>query len=231
MPRRPCSRYEDVLIGDSGINILTGLAGNDFHRGVGASDTLIGGDGNDKLAVTNAQTLVDGGDGQDRLLLLEPDTFTFTDASFKSIETIYVRGALTLDLSGVTASTTVNLQNAKDTFATVSGTKGNDVIRAGVGDTVIDGGTGNDKLYAARGADTFIFEMNFGKDNVYGFAKGFDHFDVSALVSSFEDINLTMLNRGADTLVTFDDVALVNSIILRNFAKESLSGADFGLLI
>ncbi|MCC0806202.1 hypothetical protein FPV16_08250 [Methylobacterium sp. W2] len=97
------------------------------------------------------RTLVQGDGGNDKLFLIGAETFTFTDTSFKSIEAVYVREALTLDLSGVTTGTTIVLQNVDDTSATVAGTKGNDIIKAGEGSADINGGTGSDKLYAGSG--------------------------------------------------------------------------------
>lgn len=79
-------------------------------------------------------------------------------------------------MSDVSTKVAITVQNAATTLATVMGTKGNDTITAGAGDTVIDGSTGSDKLYAGAGTDTFTFKSNFARDNVYGFESGPDTF-------------------------------------------------------
>jgi Ca2+-binding RTX toxin-like protein len=40
---------------------------------------------------------------------------------------------------------------------------------------VINGGTGNDKLYGAGGSNTFVFDLNSGKDTIADFHVGTDH--------------------------------------------------------
>ena len=234
------SQNADTLTGDATANVLAGGAGNDrlfggegndTLRGDAGSDTLVGGAGDDRLVVIEAPTLVQGDAGNDKLFLQGAETFTFTDTNFKEIETVYVRDALTLDMSGVSTKVAISVQNAATTLATVTGTKGNDTITAGAGDTVLDGSTGSDKLYAGAGVDTFTFKANFGRDNVYGFESGADHFDVSALVNSFNDINISGLNGGASTLITFDGAGSGNKIILHDVAASSLDANDFGFLL
>lgn len=83
----------------------------------------------------------------------------------------------------------------------------------------------------ARGGDTFTFQANFGRDNVYGFVKGFNHLDVSALVSRFEDISITELNGGVNTLITFAGAGSDNKVILHDVVSTSLDATDFGFLI
>lgn len=234
------SQNADTLTGDATANVLAGGAGNDrlfggegndTLRGDAGSDTLVGGVDDERLVVIEAPTLVQGDAGNDKLFLIGIETFTFTDTNFKEIETVYVRDALTLDMSGVSTKVAIAVQNAETTLATVTGTKGNDTITAGAGDTVIDGSTGSDKLYAGAGVDTFTFKANFGRDNVYGFESGADHFDVSALVNSFNDINISGLNGGASTLITFDGAGSGNKIILHDVAASSLDANDFGFLL
>ena len=51
---------------------------------------------------------------------------------------------------------------------------------AGEAGSVLNGGTGNDSLIGNKGADTFVFEANFGRDTVYGLDAR-DTIDLSAL--------------------------------------------------
>ncbi|KQP02684.1 hypothetical protein ASF26_14745 [Methylobacterium sp. Leaf93] len=112
----------------------------------------------------------------------------------------------------------------------MSGDAGNDTIKAGATGLVIDGGIGSDKLFGGSGEDTFRFQAGFGRDSVYKFQIEKDHFDVSALVDSMQGINISELNGGANTLITFDGAGLGNKIILYGVDAESLKATHFGLL-
>lgn len=57
------------------------------------------------------------------------------------------------------------------------------------------------------------------------------HFDVSALVNSFNDINISELIGGANTLITFDGAGSGNKFILHDVAASSLQASDFGFLL
>jgi VCBS repeat-containing protein len=57
----------------------------------------------------------------------------------------------------------------------LSGGAGNDIIIGSTGNDVINGGTGNDKLYGAGGSNTFVFDLNSGKDTIADFHVGTDH--------------------------------------------------------
>lgn len=55
--------FNDVLIGDNGVNKIAGLAGNDLIRGRGGDDDLTGGSGNDTFRFDSAGV----GNGVDRI--------------------------------------------------------------------------------------------------------------------------------------------------------------------
>ncbi|MFT3729113.1 MAG: calcium-binding protein [Terricaulis sp.] len=61
----------DTLVGSSAVNVLSGGAGDDTLRGAGAGDTVRGDAGNDIIlyAIGDGADSVDGGDGADRLTI------------------------------------------------------------------------------------------------------------------------------------------------------------------
>jgi Ca2+-binding RTX toxin-like protein len=161
----------DILIGDNNANRLNGGLGNDVITGAGGNDTLISGNGNDWFIATV-------GDGND----------TYSGGS--NIDTY--------DLSGTTASATVNLASRFATSAetgtdsitafenvvgsqggdSITGTNGanlldgqngNDTLNGGGGNDVLIGGLGNDILTGGAGNDRFVFRPGFGNDVITDF--------------------------------------------------------------
>ncbi|WP_019904170.1 hypothetical protein [Methylobacterium sp. 77] len=92
---------------------------------------------------------------------------------------------------------------------------------------LIFGGIGGGKLYAGAGSDTFAFKANFGRDTVYGFESGLDHFNVSAFVGRFDQVSISELHGGADTLITRAGISGTNKIILHDVAASSIQETDF----
>jgi len=78
------------------------------------------------------------------------------------------------------------------------GGAGNDGIDGGVGDDEIDGGAGHDWLVGGAGADTFIFQAEFGHDEIVDFNtyEG-DTPDLSA----FNQADMTVVQDGADAII------------------------------
>ena len=120
----------DTLKGDAGANVLDGGTGNDTLLGGAGDDILIGGVGSNRL---------DGGDGLDM-------------ASYASLTR-----ALEVDLSNFSGTITTAL--GKDTLISIEGLiggSGNDILKAGVTATYLDGGAGDDFLGGSAYADTLI---------------------------------------------------------------------------
>ena len=132
------SSYNDTLVGDGGVNMLSGGAGDDILRGGAGNDTLDGGTGNDTL---------DGGAGM--------DTATYSSAA----------AAVNVDLSAGTATggagndTITGIENVTGSSYndTLVGDAGNNVLSGGSGNDVIDGGAGNDTLDGGSGTDAVSY--------------------------------------------------------------------------
>ena len=186
---------DDVLTGTAGADTIDALGGNDQIFGLGGNDTLTGGAGadlvsggagddtlnfstdgtwTDQFAAQNAETgetvnldgmnqstdVFDGGEGHDVVYLTVGNDAIFLDDNYSvfpdgssgprlvSIEEI--NAGLGNDIVDLTS----NLFTAGD--VTINGGEGNDVLWAGEGDDVIDGGTGNDSLWGGDGNDELI---------------------------------------------------------------------------
>ncbi|RDE50706.1 MAG: hypothetical protein DVS81_09535, partial [Candidatus Accumulibacter meliphilus] len=126
------SDFNDKLTGDTNANTLTGGLGNDTLNGGTGADTMIGGDGSDLYYVDNAGDVVS-------------ETNAAAAGGTDLVNTLvnYTLGANVENLR-ITASGAVN----------GTGNALNNVIYAGAGDNVLDGGAGTDTLsyaYATAG--------------------------------------------------------------------------------
>lgn len=132
--------FDDRLTGNGGANILDGGAGDDMLIGLAGNDTLIGGDGVDtvdynaspagiRISLSRGAGLDGHGRrGRDRLADIENTIGT----AFGDI-----------------------LYGGRDGGLLVGG-GGNDVLRATLGDTILQGDAGNDTLIGGRGNDQLL---------------------------------------------------------------------------
>ncbi|MHC5737927.1 hypothetical protein [Nostoc sp.] len=122
------SEFEDLLIGDVGNNIISGLGGNDLIYGEAGDDWLDGDTGSDRLY---------GGDGND-LIYGEAD------------EDLLKGEAGNDNLNGGDSNDQLYGQDGSDTL---NGDAGNDYLEGGTGDDLLYGSNGNDQLYGQEGDD------------------------------------------------------------------------------
>jgi len=176
---------DDVLDGGAGRNVLSGEDGNDILISAGDSDHLAGGDGNDVYVVGDGpgNTTIDNFDvGAGRL-----DTLRLGQGFLVS-NTIFSRSGYDLIISayGIQRSVSVSQYFKSDEykldlieFSSVSawdqsalekrmtiGTDGDDVLYSFRNGGVLDGGAGNDVLWAFEGNDTLL--GGDGDDQLYG---------------------------------------------------------------
>ncbi|QKE65475.1 M10 family metallopeptidase C-terminal domain-containing protein [Aquipseudomonas campi] len=125
------SRYNDNFTGNAAGNVLNGRAGNDVLDGREGADWLIGGDGSDTYFVDNTGDIV---------------SETNTNATTGGTDTVnsylsrYTLGA-NIENGRITASSTASL----------TGNSLNNILYAGAGNNVLNGGSGSDTasyLYA-----------------------------------------------------------------------------------
>jgi Ca2+-binding RTX toxin-like protein len=193
----------DVLMGGGGSDFINGWAGRDIVFAGEGDDTLFGGDdadmlygegGADRIFGDAGDDLIEGGAGNDTAVAGAGNDMIVAGAGdgndvYFGDEIGGGTGSDTLDMSAITAATTVDLgtglnghgsassaQSGSDTLwgiENVATGSGNDRITAGNGVNIIDGGGGN---------DIFVFRTveAANGDTIVGFEAG-DRIDFSAI--------------------------------------------------
>lgn len=85
------------------------------------------------------------------------------------------------------------------------GGSGNDRLRGQAGDDLLVGGRGQDLLWGNNGEDTFLFQGNWGRDQIKDFELGSD----------------TLFIRGTNEVVNFEDFQNVARQIGRNVVYDA----------
>jgi Ca2+-binding RTX toxin-like protein len=243
---------------------LTGTAAADTLNAVSGINAMTGGAGNDTFviaATSTATTISDFGANGDADMIdisaaltagLKP-TLTQSSAntviSFTNGSTITLANVTVAELKA-TATGYVHVDKAQ-TFAgtsgndsykggsgddTISGGNGNDTLWGGDGNDVIDGGAGNDwlsgqggnnMLTGGAGIDTFKFAINIGNDTVTDFgANGdADMLDFSEQIAA--GLTPTLTQQGNDTLISF---ANGSSVLLQNVTTAELNPTATGFV-
>ena len=203
---------DDTYEGDGANETVDGLGGNDTLRGRGGGDTLTGGDGDDDLLPGNdylADTIT-GGDGFDTI-----------DYSEISEDGIY------LDASGSFALRDTSATN--DTFTGIEaiiGTATGDVLAGVEGQSIINGGDGNDFLIGRNAELTGGAGRDFFA--VFNFNNTITDFEVG--VDFITNGSITLVNEvGGDTFLTFSTGAVfqivgVTGLTLEQWQQNSASG-------
>lgn len=202
------SGFADDLRGDQGNDTLEGRAGNDILNGGKGADTLLGGADDDILQVRGDEGMgdtFDGGTGTDTLQLIGAVTLAGFNATASSIEILQGSGkgvngteqADVFNFSGLTATSGVQLIDARGGNDTLIGSNFADTLRGGNGDDTLDGRGGNDFLDGGSGANTYVFADGYGADTVVRYNVDQDKFDLTGVtgVSSFGDLVLTQIDR------------------------------------
>lgn len=188
------NELSNTVLGNDGVNLLDGGAGNDSLYGFGGNDFLDGGDGidamrggagNDWYYADSASDLAieSAGEGYDRVLA----GTSFQLAAGSEIEllmTLQPGGSQAIDLTANEFSNTV-LGNEGSNL--LQGLAGNDSLFGNGGDDTLDGGSGSDALTGGAGADTYRFTTALGADNVdsvRGFVSGTDRMALDDAVFS-----------------------------------------------
>jgi len=124
------SDFNDVISGDSNVNVLTGGFGNDRLYGAGGSDLLDGGAGVDEVDYTNA--VLNG-------VTVDLGTGTAADDGDGGVDTL-------TDIENITGSTFSDDLTGDANVNVIDGGTGDDIIRASGGEDVIDGGDDRDTI-------------------------------------------------------------------------------------
>jgi len=120
------------------------------------------------------------------------------------------------------------------------GGAGEDRLFGGTGDDILNGGTGNDLLVGQSGVDSFVFNANWGNDQISGYgtvASGAPRQDETIDLSNLLDsggnavdfADLTFTQFGNHTIITVDGHD-GNSIevLFRNITEFTVDDFAFG---
>jgi len=215
---------EDNLIrGNAADDTLSGNDGNDVLRGLGGSNELFGGGDNDRLFATAGNNTMDGGTGNDKFFVRDADT-VIIEAAGEGRDVVLA----TVDFELTAGAHVETLATVSSAGLALFGNELDQKVRGGAGNDVIGGGDGgNDNLVGKGGADTFVFEGDWGNDRVLDFEDGIDRISmVGTGVESFDDFDLVRgIGSGdnAKTKIFFND----NTIILNDVAVDLVTAEDF----
>lgn len=200
------SAGDDMILGDSTANSLSGGDGDDTLSGGGGRDILEGNTGNDSIFDTNGGAQMQGGIGNDFLLAL----------------------------SGANQLIDGDVASLSDNADTLLGGYGNDTLEGGAGDDILvgdfgaflywgddtlEGGRGDDILNGGYGADVFVFRPMHGND-VIGRTSLMDQ---AVVIGADFDVGIDRLE-----LTGFDGISSRQSA-LDQFYTNSNGHAEFSL--
>ncbi|MEF8748709.1 MAG: calcium-binding protein [Candidatus Accumulibacter propinquus] len=147
----------DSLIGTAGSDSLGGAAGNDQLQGLAGNDILTGGAGNDRL---------DGGLGIDRVFETFSANCTLANTSLVGNGTDTLIGIEQAWLVGGAGNNTLNAVAFTLGETLLDGGAGNDLLTGGAGSDSLLGGSGDDTINGGAGSDALAGEA--GNDVLAG---------------------------------------------------------------
>ncbi|MGC6390381.1 MAG: calcium-binding protein, partial [Alphaproteobacteria bacterium] len=211
---------DNILIADSGNDIIRGGDGDDYLEDGMGSDLVYGGAGNDTINNIGGSDMFDGGDGSDTLIT---DISTgFDDRSFEiGFDTVAgTHGRLNSTVGQDTITGIENFTLKGNFNAVLTGGDEDNTFIADEGDDILTGGGGNDTLSGGLGADTFIFRGVFEHDVITDFDESEDSLefytaDGSAIAIS--DLIETIDTNGDRVLSTSDGLSSVTFLTLDRF--------------
>lgn len=179
---------DNVLIGNSGSNTLTGDVGNDsLDPGSGGTDVLRGGAGNDTYTLTRTSGVTITENASEGVDLVN-SSVTHTLAG--NLELLFQSGSSAINGTGNTLANLLRGNTANNILAggggadileggngndTLSNTTGNSLLNGGAGtgslsgtsgNDLLIGGVGGDTITTGQGADVIVFNKGDGSDTV-----------------------------------------------------------------
>ncbi|MEM7521722.1 MAG: calcium-binding protein, partial [Pseudomonadota bacterium] len=169
---------DDRLFGNNGNDLINGGAGDDTTNGGAGDDTINGGEDDDNVLVGGGDDdEINGGGGSDGINGSSGDDLMRGDDGddrlFGAAGEDTLEGGENNDtLGGQGDNDTLDGGNGEDGL---NGGGGNDVMNGGAqddrlfggtGNDTLNGGTGDDLITGQAGIDTFIFEANWGNDEL-----------------------------------------------------------------
>jgi Ca2+-binding RTX toxin-like protein len=190
---------------------LFGEAGNDQLDGGAGNDILLGGLGAD---------IINGGAGIDRAQYHLAEIAVKADLQYESVN----RGEAAGDQFDL-----VENMFGSGFNDTLRGDSGDNHIWGHLGDDVLHGRDGNDRLNGGAGEDVFVFDGQFGQDDVSDFTLGPDGDVINLIlitsIANFEDLVSTHLSHNGGHALISDGNG--NTIQLDNVDSTQLTEDHF----
>lgn len=211
------SMFDDTLIGTTGTQIFRGYAGDDVINGSGGKQDQVRYDKDAQFGGLSGVTVnlkkgyaIDGFGDRDTLKNLEN-----------------VLGSDSADK--ITGSGGNNRLQGKAGNDVINGLGGNDVLLGDDGKDKLNGGTGNDDLYGGNAADIFIFDDNFGTDEIFDFSTAgkkekIDLSDVTSIATYKDLMNNHISDVGGNAVI---DDGNGNTITIYGVTVDDLAKNDF----
>ena len=202
----------DTLNGGSGIDLFSGGKGNDVLNGGGGDDTLLGGDGNDTMFAGSGKDRLEGGKGDDTYhVSYEPMGIedTATESPNAGYDVVIATGEgwfLGPNFEELRLSSNAEayghgnegdnlIIGPENAVGRLYGGEGDDILRGGNSNDILDGEEGIDRMSGGRGNDTYF--VDHFKDRIAeitGTAGGVDTVITSASYELPKNVeNLTLL--------------------------------------
>jgi Ca2+-binding RTX toxin-like protein len=153
------SAYDDVLIGNDDVNVLSGAAGDDYIDGLNGNDTLNGGDGDDILNGGLGDDVLNGSIGEDTLVggagddtLQSGEGADVVNGGSGTDTASYAASIVGVSVSLLTR-TGAGGEAEGDVLIGIENLTGSgfaDVLEGDAGNNVLDGGTGIDTVSYAN---------------------------------------------------------------------------------
>jgi len=201
------SNFADSIFGDGGDNVINGNGGDDIIYGGAGNDTINGGAGDDMIQGDVGADHLDGGSGINTLSY----NYSTSGVTVNLATSTATRGDATGDVIS-------NFQNVFGSYA------GGDKLIGSAGNNVLLEHAGDNQLTGGGGKDTFAFcDLPFqgsfsGNDTITDFHVGEDRL---AFIGNESMKNLHFTQHGADTVITFDNLA-ATSVTLQNVNADDL---------
>lgn len=154
------SRFDDVVVGLAGSDILNGGGGDDVLRGGAGNDRLDGAAGDDLLDGGRGVDRMTGGSGDDAFLVDAVDDLV-VEAARGGTDTVRASLDWTLgaQLEKLVLSGTAALSGTGNALAnTLFGNSGANLLTGLAGHDILNGGAGADRLVGGPGNDTYVVD-------------------------------------------------------------------------
>ena len=127
--------------------MLTGNTGNNVLNGLAGADTMIGGNGSDTYFVDNTGDVVTEAANQG-IDTISTTLTSFSLATLANVENLTFTGTASFTGTGNAAANVI------------TGGSGNDTLDGGLGNDTLDGGAGNDTMVGGAGNDTYLVDSS-----------------------------------------------------------------------